>query len=240
MIHRAKSARIRLLRLVRRARQRPRVGGVDLGDRGRLTPISRRFGFDRGLSVDRWYIERFLTEHAADIHGSVLEVADDAYTQRFGGDTVTQAEILHARSGYNATIVGDLATGEGIPKEAFNAIVLTQTLQFIFDVQSAIAVLHEALAPGGVLLATAPGISQISRYDADRWGEHWRFTRESLDRLLRATFGNNRVTVEARGNVKVAVAQLHGLAVEDLTEGDLEHDDPDYEVVLLARAVKQR
>jgi hypothetical protein len=32
------------------------------------------------------------------------------------------------------------------------------------------------LKPGGVLLATVSGISQISRYDMYRWGDYWRFT----------------------------------------------------------------
>ena len=39
----------------------PRVGRVRFGSLRRLTPISRAFGFDRGLPIDRYYIERFLS-----------------------------------------------------------------------------------------------------------------------------------------------------------------------------------
>src|SRR5262249_15235576 len=35
------------------------TGTVRFGDLGRTQPISRRFGFDRGTPVDRYYIERF-------------------------------------------------------------------------------------------------------------------------------------------------------------------------------------
>ena len=46
--------------------QWPRLGSVDFGGLRRLTPVSRAFGFDRGLPIDRYYIERFLAAHAED------------------------------------------------------------------------------------------------------------------------------------------------------------------------------
>src|SRR5215216_119227 len=66
--------------LRRRAPRRP----VRLGSLGRPRPISEQWGYDRGTPVDRWYIERFLQEHRADITGRVLEVKDSGYTDRFG------------------------------------------------------------------------------------------------------------------------------------------------------------
>ena len=39
-----------------RRRRRP----VLLGSLGRTRPVSYHWGYDRGLPVDRWYIERFL------------------------------------------------------------------------------------------------------------------------------------------------------------------------------------
>lgn len=229
--------RMRLPLSAVRARRRLGVGRVSLGDLDRTAPVSRLFGFDRGLPVDRRYIERFLAANSGDIRGRVLEAGDRTYTTRFGGE-VTHSDVLHVEAVDGATIVGDLATGDGIPEEAFDAIVLTQTLQFVYDVGGAIATLRRALVPGGVLLATAPGISQLSRYDADRWGEWWRFTRASLERLLTAEFGPANVSVEAHGNVKTAIALLQGLACEELDDADFAAADPDYEVVLTARAVR--
>lgn len=226
---------------VRRAQRRirRRVAVVDFGDLAATLPITRDFGSERGSPIDRWYIDNFLAAHSGDIRGKVLEVGERRYTELFGGEAVRQSDILHVQEGRGATIVGDLATGRGIPVEAFDAIVLTQTLQFIYDVRGAIGVLQRALAPGGVLLITVPGISQLSRYDADRWGEFWRFTAQSLERLLAERFGAANVAVRAYGNVKVTVAMLGGLAQEDLADGDLEAIDPDYELILTARAVRQ-
>ena len=37
-----------------------------------LKPVSSVFGFDRGLSIDRYYIEAFLQGHRSDIRGSSI------------------------------------------------------------------------------------------------------------------------------------------------------------------------
>jgi SAM-dependent methyltransferase len=133
--------------------------------------------------------------------------------------------------------VADLSRGEGLPSEAFDCIILTQTLQMIYDLRTPLRLLWDALKPGGVLLATVPGISQISRFDMDRWGDYWRFTTLSARRLVEEA-GPLDVTVKAYGNVLAAVAFLHGLAAEELREDELNWPDPDYELLIAIRAVK--
>ena len=217
----------------------PRVGGVQLGMLRRLSPISRVWGFDRGLPVDRYYIERFLAAHASDIRGRVLEIGDGKYTRQFGAGRVVRSDILHPVAGNpRATIVADLAGGDGIPTESFDCVICTQTLMFIFDIQKAMRTLYRILKPGGVLLMTLAGVSQISRSDMERWGDYWRFTSLSARRLCESVFPPASVTVEAHGNVLVAVAFLQGLAREELRREELDASDPDYEVLITARAVK--
>src|ERR1044072_1424135 len=81
-----------------------------------LEPVSRIWGLDRGSAIDHYYIEKFLSAQAADIRGTTLEMADARYTRRFGGDRVSKSEVLHLVPGNpEATLVGDLATGSGIP-----------------------------------------------------------------------------------------------------------------------------
>jgi len=211
---------------------------VRFGTLRTVAPTSRVFGFDRGLPIDRYYIEKFLARHAADIRGRVLEVADNTYTRKFGGDRVVTSDVLYASPGHeNATLVGDLSSGEGLPLEAFDCIVLTQTLHLVFDVRAAARQVYRMLKPGGVLLATVPGISQISRYDMDRWGEFWRFTTLSARRLFEEV-GAEAVGVEAHGNVLATIAFLHGLATEELRRDELDARDPDYELLICVRVVK--
>ena len=237
-----KSARDRL-----RARRHgpeyvPPVGGVDFGNFRRSAPFSRVFGFDRGLPIDRYYIERFLARQASDICGRVLEIGDNIYTKRFGGDRVIQSDVLHAAEGNRqATLVADLTQAESIPSDTFDCVVCTQTLMFIYNVQAAIRTLYRILKPGGVLLATVAGVShQISRHDMDRWGDYWRFTSLSARLLFREAFPAANVSVETYGNVLAATAFLHGLVVEDFRDAELDCHDSDYEVSIAIRAVKPK
>ena len=213
---------------------------LDLGDLRRVTPIDSGFGLGRGKPVDRHYIEHFLGRHAGDVRGRVLEVGDDAYTRTYGGARVSRSEILHADdSNPRATLVGDLAgVDNGLPSSSFDCFICTQTLTYIYDVQRAVATIHRLLKPGGVLLVSVPGISQMSPYDRDRWGEYWRFTAQSLGRLLGESFGSGAVEVEAYGNVLAATAFLQGLCVDDLRPAELDHRDQRYQMLIAGRAVK--
>jgi SAM-dependent methyltransferase len=219
----------------------PPVGLVRFGSLRRTTPISRVFGLDRGergRCIDIVFIERFLKERQSDIRGRVLEIGDDRYTKRFGGGNVDRSDVWHVRPGGGATIVADLTSAETVASESFDCIICTQTLQFIYDVHAALRTLHRILRPGGVLLASFTGISQISRYDMDRWGDYWRFTTASARRLFEECWLPDQVSVQARGNALLAVAYLHGLTVDELQPEEVEALDDDFQLVITVRAAK--
>lgn len=217
---------------------RPPLNRVQMGALRRVTPIDDNFGFGRGLPIDRYYIERFLDAHAPDVRGRVLEVADASYTRKFGGDRVTHSDVLHVTEGNpEATIVGDLACADHIPSNAFDCVILTQTLHLIYDMRAAVKTLYRILKPGGVLLVTVPGISQIDRYECkETW--YWSLTTRSARRLFEEAFAEGNVLVEGHGNVLAAVAFLYGLAVAEMQAEELNHRDPAYEVLITVKAVK--
>jgi SAM-dependent methyltransferase len=231
---------VSLRRRVLRALQWPPVGHLSFGGLRGLTPIGKAWGADRGQPVDRYYIERFVASQAGDIRGHVLEFKDNAYTTRYGGERVSQSDVLHRDEGNaNATIVGDLARAEHIPEGTFDCIICTQTLHFIFEVEAAACTLHRILRPGGVLLVTVPGISQLAHPPAgESWNDYWRFTQHSARQLFEQAFLPANITVQTRGNVLTAVAFLHGLAAEELTERELEYVDADYPLLISVRARK--
>jgi SAM-dependent methyltransferase len=219
----------------------PPVGWVRFGDLRRLKPISSDYGNSRGLEIDRYYIQEFLSEFSADVRGHVLEIKHNTYTTQYGGDRVVKSDVLHPVEGNpDATIVADLTKADHLPSKVFDAIIFTQTLQVIYDIRTVIATLHRILKPGGVLLATVSGMAQLSLEDFDRWGEYWRFTSQSARLLFEEQFGAGNVSVRAYGNVLAAISFLEGLAAEDLKRGELDAVDRSYEVLIAIRAVKVR
>jgi SAM-dependent methyltransferase len=219
----------------------PPTGRVRFGNFRRLSPFSRTFGYNRGQPIDRYYIEQFLALHQMDVRGRVLEIADRGYTCQFGGDRVTKSDILHVTPGDpKATIIGDLASADHIPSDSFDCIILTQTLQFIFDIRMALQTIYRILKPGGVILATFPGITAISRYDMDRWGQFWGFSSLSARRLFEQVFAQETLEIKTCGNILTASAFLYGMAAEELREDELEYFDPDYEVIIAVRATKPK
>jgi len=226
-----------LLRGPRTARA-PRVGRVDFGDLRCLAPVSRHWGFDRGRPVDRYYIEAFLKRHADDIHGRVLEVGDDAYTRRFGGKRVTRRDVLHVSgTAPTATIIADLTDAPHVESDAFDCIILTQTLQLVYDVHAAIRTLQRILRPSGVLLLTVPGITPTTD-DEWRASWYWSFTTRSLSRLAAEAFPPGSFRVESHGNVLAATAFLQGMAWQELAADELLHHDQDFPVTVTLRATK--
>lgn len=138
----------------------------------------------------------------------------------------------------DATIIADLTSADAIPSETFDCIVFTQTLQFIYEVRAVVRTLHRLLKPGGAVLATVPGITKVSSYDAQRWGDYWRFTAQSVARLFGDVFPASGVTVHRYGNVLAAAAFLYGLAAHELRDYELEVGDQDYEVLIGVKAEK--
>jgi len=228
---------------MRAARKALAIVNRNLFSPGRLLeastePVGRLFGRERGTPIDRYYIEGFLDRNRASIRGRVLEVGEDTYTRRFGGDQVSEAAVLHVADYPGATIVGDLSKPESLPADRFDAFICTQTFNFIFEVQAAIRGAQRVLAPGGVLLATMAGIGQISTGDAERWGDYWRFTVQSAERAFGDVFGAANVSVDSAGNVYAATSFLRGIALEEVSTARLDVRDPEYPMVILVIARK--
>ena len=204
----------------------------------RSRPVSAVWGFDRGTPVDRYFIERFLAEHRTDVQGNVLEVRDDGYTRRFGSD-LRQVDILDIDPrNHRATIVADLTRADSLTADRFDCFILTQTLQFIFDVRTAVAHACRMLRPRGVLLATVPALSRLSpRYGLT--AEYWRFTPAACTELFGAVFGPEQVQVHSYGSLVTATAFLMGLASEELRGPQLSFHDPYFPVLIAVRAVKR-
>jgi SAM-dependent methyltransferase len=168
----------------------------------------------------------------------VLEVADNSYTVMFGRG-VTRSDVLNLHGGIEGTtVVDDLTQGAKLASNSFDCVILTQTLNLIFDTRAALRTVHRILKPGGVVLCTVPGITQIS-YEGwnDSW--YWGLTTNSASRLAGEVFPQAAVEIGCYGNVLSATAFLQGLADRELTCEELDVVDPEYQVIVAFKATKQ-
>jgi len=217
---------------------KPPVGTIQWGDLQRLTPLSTEFGYDRGGPVDRYYIELFLRENGEMIKGNVLETGGNIYTHAFGQGKVTKSDVLHVVDGNPlATYVGDLSKENDLPSDHFDCIILTQTLQMIYDCAGALQTCKRILKKGGCLLLTVPGITQIDPGEWNRYW-HWSFTSNSINRLLAETFDQGLADVQVFGNVHIATAFLYGMSINEISKDSLNFTDPSYQVIIAAKVIK--
>lgn len=212
---------------------------VEFGDLRRVDPVSPHWGLDRGLPLDRYYIQSFLDRHRGDVRGRVLEIKDSGYTRMFGGERVSMAEVLDIDPANDqATIVADLTRADAIASDTYDCVILTQTLGLIYDAPAALAHVCRILKPGGVLLCTVPAAGRISYESPGLDGDYWRFTEASVRRLFADVLPVEAFQLTGFGNVLACSAFLYGLAPTELSVSELDAVDPFFPVVYGIRAVK--
>ncbi|MGF6849464.1 hypothetical protein QFZ51_004699 [Chitinophaga sp. W3I9] len=229
---------VKLVRKIIKRLKRNTVSPLSWTNLRSLQPLSTTFGFDRGTPVDRYYIEQFLKVNRTHISGSVLEIAESKYSRQFGQE-VSKYEVLHMKQEPQVTIVGDLTSPATLPENCIDCFICTQTFNFIYDFKSAIAGAYYLLKPGGVLLATLAGITQLSATDMKQWGDYWRFTTQSAAKAFGEVFGEENIEVSSSGNVLACTAILQGIVTEELTAAELDFNDPVYPVIITIKAKKR-
>ena len=194
-------------------------------------PISRQFGTERGVPVDRQYIEIFLKDNQKYITGDVLEVEDAFYTEKYGTN-ITKSYVMDVSSTASGiTFNANLETGEGVREGVADCFILTQTLMYVFDLASVVKNIYRLLKSGGVALITCSGISQNSRRCMDDYGCIFNFNADALRRMFNDRAHFEIIDAGSYGNVKTVTAHIAGLCVEDLNDDDFVYNDKYYPLI---------
>lgn len=200
-----------------------------------LQPISSKWGFDRGKPVDRYYIEAFLRENRDCIRGRCLEIHDSHYTQFFGGNRVSRADVLDIDTGNRAAnIYGDLRQLPGVASDIYDCLIITHTFGVIDDYRSAIGECYRILKPGGTLLATVAASGPM----LDLGCAFWRFTPAGAKYEVGRYFPLEAVRVQSYGNVLSGQCFWVGLSSDELAPNELDYNDPRFPIVVGVRAQK--
>jgi SAM-dependent methyltransferase len=213
--------------------------GYDLprwGNLRRTTPFSTTYGFERGTPIDRYYLHRFLDANRDLITGDVLEVQSSSYTRRFGHDLgqVASFDIVPL---FQPTYVCDLARSETIlPSDSFDCVLLPNTLQHLRELDACLANILRVVRPGGAVLASAAGLLPLTGDVADMW----RFSPDGWREKLSQAWRGADLVVAGHGNCLSAVAAQLGLALEELTDAELDAHDPRYPVLTTILCRKPR
>jgi len=203
------------------------------GNLRRVEPFSANFGFERGTPVDRFYLHKFLDANRSAITGRVLEVQMPSYTARYGQD-VTISHTVDINPKFRATYTCDLADAREIPNDSYDCLLAPQTLQHVGDLNAVLRTMLRVVKPGGVVLASASALLPLIADGEDCWHlspAGWR-------RTLAREWAGADVSVEGHGNCLSAIAAMHGLALEELTEDELSAHDARYPVLVTIRCRK--
>jgi SAM-dependent methyltransferase len=196
------------------------------GNLRRITPFSGIYGFDRGTPVDRHYLHRFLDTNRARITGRVLEIQVPSYTRTYG-HAVETSHTIDLDPRFGATYTCNLADAPQIPSDYYDCFLLPNTLHLVEDLPGALQTALRVVKPGGAILASTPLLLPLIP-DGD---EFWRMSPEGWRRTLAREWAGCEVVVESHGNCLSSAAAMYGLALEELSEGELSSNDPRYPVL---------
>ena len=197
--------------------------------------MSRTFGYERGLPIHRYYVQRFFETHSSQIRGRCLEFHDPGYVRRYGEGRPSRIDVLDlSEENPHATIVADITKPNDIPSDTFDCIVCVHVLHLVYEADVFTRELHRLLAPGGTLLVAVPGTSMID----PNWTEYRRWTALGVRTLLGQFFRPSDIRVEPYGNSLAAAAEMRGLASDEIAPWELNAKDELFQVEVCGLAVK--
>ena len=204
--------------------------GYDLprwGNLRRTTPFSSTYGFERGQPIDRYYLHKFLDSHRDLITGDVLEIQGTSYAERFGHD-LFRADSFDIEPRVEPTYLCDFAhCADVIPNHAYDCLLLPNSLPHFRELDRCLAHALRVVRPGGTILASAAGLLPLTGDIA----EYWRLTPDAWRLTLVEAWSGAALEVAGHGNCLSAVGAQLGLALEELTEAELDVRDPRFPVL---------
>ena len=133
----------------------------------KIKRVSKKFGFDRGLPIDRFYIDKYLDKNLSkSTYQNGLEVGGVQYLEKF--KVAKKTALLHPEylisegHGDQALVVDLNKKFKNIGDEKFDLIIATNVLTFVEEPHLALNTFQELLVPGGLLIISVSASMPIS------------------------------------------------------------------------------
>jgi hypothetical protein len=209
----------------------PPLGQIDFGDLRRVEPLEWEPARSDDQLVERYYVEQFFRREAPNVKGHVLHIGHEHYTPA----TESHLKMITALPFTDdAELLKYLAITED---NKYDTLILERVLHLVYDIDTVMHHAHRVLTAGGVLLATVPGTCYAARRAIEPLS-YWRLTRVSLQKIVEEKFPSRRTKIEMWGNVIVAMAHLHRVEIQQLTQQELDYRDEHYPLILTLTAEK--
>lgn len=200
----------------------PAVNTIDWGDLRRKFPLCNLFGFTRGVPIDRYYLEKFISEIRLEVVGTVLEVGGVLVNRelyQFSNATEYLTLDVEARPGISK--VGDIHNPATIEFESLDTVVIFNVLEHCYDPWLAVKNIYSWLKVGGKCFCMVPNSQKIHDIPAD----YWRILPDGMKQIFQ-DFPQQKLYVY--GNPMSVIANFLGISAGELSPKELDDFHPDY------------
>ena len=210
----------------------PPVGELNWGDLRRMVPVCSRFGFSRGSPIDRYYLDQFIEKIRPLVHGDVVEIGGkDENGRLYQFEHAVRYRGFDMFEDPDISLVGDAHDPNALAEAQLDTIIAFNVLEHCPKPWIVIDNMRRWLKPDGLALVMVPSCQRLHRMPED----YWRPLPAALIHLF-TTWADCELHVY--GNPSTAIAAMLGIAVEELSVGELDAYHPDYPVTTCVIAKK--
>jgi SAM-dependent methyltransferase len=201
------------------------ANAIDFGDFKRYIPFCPDYGYSRGTPIDRYYLDRFVTEIKDDVIGVVLEVGGLRQNRQiYGFYNATLYRAIDIAPSGSVDMVGDVHDPRVCKNNSLDRVILFNVLEHCAKPWIVIENIHKWLKRGGKVVCAVPNAQRIHRDPAD----FWRIQPDGL----RSMFSSFEIQkLKTYGNLLTAIASLSGIGAEELIPEELEFHNEQYPVI---------
>lgn len=142
-----------------------------------------------------------------EIHGGILDVGGDPkseYHKLIGGDHRITFANISAR--YKPDLIFDAQKAWPVAPDTYDAILMFNFLEHVFDHRAALNEAYKALKPAGKLVGTVPFLFNVHASPDD----YFRYTGSALEKLLTLSGFSPVVKPMGTGAISVAWSMIQG------------------------------